>query len=429
MKKEYYFISDLHIGGDGDLNAVSFQDELIIFLKKLEDKDKRTELIIAGDAFGLWEKTSTNPIKSLMQIIKTHKKIFNQFIKTGSKVKITLIPGNHDYELACYPEFKTLLKKYNINLEQKLAIKRNIAGKHIWIEHGHQHDAYNRIEDFGNPKSKSAGYYFTKKIINNAVRHSVKGRDKWLKDIESVYPNENVANWITSNYFYKEMNFLLRDIIAPFSILFNATILATLVAMIVSGIVNSEFLALFHIIGEYGIFGKIFEILIFFNLFIFGIASIISIPAYFIVKDIKHSMYRYGLDTKHDLRVQKEDKYTRAAEEVFEKSPNTAIFVYGHTHNPSLRKYRGKYILNTGTWLKRLTRVKSRFKLLPDVYYPSYHLNYFKIIEDDGKIVIEFKKIDKVVENDLTFFQKVVTFKRKIVASQRIPKRTEIALD
>lgn len=52
-RKEYYFISDLHIGGDGELGQVHFKEEMIIFLKSLESHYKDTELIIAGDAFGL----------------------------------------------------------------------------------------------------------------------------------------------------------------------------------------------------------------------------------------------------------------------------------------------------------------------------------------------------------------------------------------
>jgi len=33
---EYFFISDLHIGGDGLLNECEFEPELITFLRELE---------------------------------------------------------------------------------------------------------------------------------------------------------------------------------------------------------------------------------------------------------------------------------------------------------------------------------------------------------------------------------------------------------
>ena len=90
MTKEYYFISDLHIGGDGPLNECEFEQELIDFLISLESK-KDTELIIVGDLFGFWEISRVGDIEKLNYVLKTHKKLFNQFKKTGRKIKIIII--------------------------------------------------------------------------------------------------------------------------------------------------------------------------------------------------------------------------------------------------------------------------------------------------------------------------------------------------
>ena len=56
----YYFISDLHIGGDGDLDQCDFEAELIAFLRRIADGPLPAELIIIGDAFGLWELTEVS---------------------------------------------------------------------------------------------------------------------------------------------------------------------------------------------------------------------------------------------------------------------------------------------------------------------------------------------------------------------------------
>ena len=50
------------------------------------------------------------------------------------------------------------------------------------------------------------------------------------------------------------------------------------------------------------------------------------------------------------------------------------MFVFGHTHTAFLKRVgpSGKVVLNTGTWLKLLSRIPVRFGLLPAVYYPSY---------------------------------------------------------
>ena len=128
MPTEYFFISDMHIGGDGELQNCDFEVELIDFLKQLERKHG-AELIINGDAFGLWEFTTLEGTEKLEALIKQQARLFEQFRKTGEKVPITLMPGNHDYELACYPEYVDRLKEYNLNLVQEVSISREVAAR------------------------------------------------------------------------------------------------------------------------------------------------------------------------------------------------------------------------------------------------------------------------------------------------------------
>jgi len=63
MPKEYFFVSDLHIGGDEQLKILDFEGDFIAFLKMLEQKESDTELVIIGDAFGLWEFTTAEGIE------------------------------------------------------------------------------------------------------------------------------------------------------------------------------------------------------------------------------------------------------------------------------------------------------------------------------------------------------------------------------
>lgn len=86
-------------------------------------------------------------------------------------------------------------------------------------------------------------------------------------------------------------------------------------------------------------------------------------------------------------------------------------------------------MLNTGTWLKRLDRVKGHFRLLPDVYYPSYHLNYFTIFQLGSGIRIGYDVIPKARPDDLTFLEKLVIFGKKRPAEQPIPAETIIGIN
>ena len=204
MPQEYFFISDMHIGGDGELQHCDFEVELIEFLKSLEQQ-KDAELIINGDAFGLWEFTALEGREKLEALIEQQPKLFEQFKQTGSKIPITIMPGNHDYELACYPEFIDRLKDYNLNLVPEISITREVAGKKIWIEHGQQHDERNHMPDFGNPHAQPVGYFITTGIVGTAGRYSEFGRGNWLKDVQAVMPITEIPTWTISNYFYREM--------------------------------------------------------------------------------------------------------------------------------------------------------------------------------------------------------------------------------
>src|SRR5215211_1881640 len=127
-------------------------------------------------------------------LVKDHAELFNQFRATGEHVIITLIPGNHDYDLACYPQFVNRLREYNIVLEPEVSISRELAGKKIWIEHGMQHDESNQMPDFGHPHANPVGYFVTRSIVGTAGRLSGRGRYNWLRDIQSVTPLEGVMN-------------------------------------------------------------------------------------------------------------------------------------------------------------------------------------------------------------------------------------------
>jgi hypothetical protein len=101
-------------------------------------------------------------------------------------------------------------------------------------------------------------------------------------------------------------------------------------------------------------------------------------------------------------------------------------FTYGHTHYASLRRIGERVVINTGTGLKKLERVPARFRLLPSVYHPSLRLNFFKISEDDGKIVIDYERIQKDPSRELSLLQRLVSRKPQRDALEDIPKRTVI---
>lgn len=404
----YYLISDLHIGGDGALERCAFEPELIAFLRDIANGPLPAELIIPGDAFGFWELTTVKGPEKLALLLRKHPALFAQFRETGRRVKITLMPGNHDYELACVPAWREVLAGYNMVLEPVTHLTRPVGARTIWIEHGNQNDSFNSFPNFGDPYGLPSGYFITVATVAAAGQAAARGRSPWLKDLASVYPTEELPFWIWSNYFYREMGDILRWLLLPFLLLFTVSVIVYLGQSLQKfGILRTKIFDL-RLGSRFGLAGRLFDWVIWINGVVISTVLILAIPIFFLSRDIKETLRRYGIDLSSDVRLDKEGAYIAAAKSIFVKDPTVALYIYGHTHVPSLTKSGSRYILNTGTWLKRLERVATHFRLMPDVYYPSYELSCYTIDTDGNRVRVRYSAIPKQAPDDLTLLQKMM---------------------
>jgi len=427
--QKYYLVSDLHMGGDGQLQHCDYAAEFIAFLKELEQEGPDTELLIIGDTFGFWELTLVHGLEKLEHIVKAHQAIFDQLRATGARIKITMMVGNHDYELACDPGFAARLQAYNIRLDKSLVLIRALGDKKLWIEHGQQRDEFNAFPDYGNPYALPVGYFITETFVSGASRHSDFGRGNWLKDIRSVGTMQ-IPEWILSNYFYREMSTVLRWVLLPFLLLAGVTVVAIAGEMLrVLGIFDYN--VLFHnpVMSRLGIVNNVLQVVIGINsifLILFGV------PAALVYRDLSRTLKRFHLLTgaRALADLDCEDSYLKAAHGVFESDDKVAVFIFGHTHAAFLKRLgpAGQVVVNTGTWLKLLHRVPVRFGLLPAVYYPSYRLNYFCIASEKNHLVITYVTVAKAPQRELTWLQRLVTLGRAPGPPESIPARTVMDL-
>jgi len=421
-----YLISDLHIGGDGALARCAFERELIELLAELARGPEGGELLIVGDAFGLWELSDGEGASKLEGIVASHPDLFAQLRETGKHVRITLLPGNHDYELACVPAYAAELARFNVLLEPRVHVTRTIAGRTVWIEHGNQHDAFNAFPDFGNRWALPIGYFITSAIVAGAGRDADRTTSKWLEDVESVQPNQDLPFWALSNHFYKDMAPWLRWAILPFLLLFTASagVFALRALEEVLGFRTGLFeLDLRPILGFPG---RILDLVQFVNSAVIATLLILAVPGFFLARDVRKTLARYGLLRDDVLHRDKDGVYVAAARKVFADDPSVAVFVYGHTHNPSLREVDGRLVINTGTWLKRLEYVPVRMGRLPGVWVPSYRLNWFTIDEDGGALRVRYRTIDKAPPRDLTWLERLLILGRKPAGQAAIPAETHV---
>jgi UDP-2,3-diacylglucosamine pyrophosphatase LpxH len=293
MSTTYYFISDLHIGGDEALGVCDYEAELIAFLEGLAAPREDAELVIIGDIFGLWEFTDIEGLEKLNKLMEQFPRIFEALRHAGETVKITMLPGNHDYEIACYPEFVGMLRAYNIHLEQQPSIVREINGKKIYIEHGNQYDAFNHMPDFGNPYAQPVGYFITSSVVSTAGKHSKFGKYNWLKDIQSVYPSEQIPYWVLSNYFYHEMSPYLRWLILPFLLLSGFEVFVLIGAALEwLGRTETNIFLNNQLFTALGLVGNLVQMVLIVNTILFVNFVVLAVPLYLIWRDFKATLQR-----------------------------------------------------------------------------------------------------------------------------------------
>lgn len=426
MPKEFYFVSDLHFGGDGSLMHCDYTEEFVGFLKRLAFKDKETELIIAGDTFGFWELTTVQGTAQIDEIIKYHTEIFEQIKLTGAKIQVTMMVGNHDYDLACDASYAEKLAAYNVRLDASLALIREINGKKIRVEHGQQIDPYNAATEYGNIHALPLGYFITENLVSGASKHSVFGASDWLKDIRSV-DVRSIPDWLVSNYFYNEMNIVLRWLLLPFLLLLTVTAFALIGQLLKSfGVFDVNILLDNPLMRALGIFGNVLGWIITASMFVWFFVFVVSIPLYFIYRDIRGTLFRMQIFPAYKSAATNEANniYLDRARTVFAENPDVCAYIFGHTHDAFLVKEDGRVIINTGTWLKILKRVRVRFGLLPGIYYPTFRLNYFKIYAEAEKIAVKYVELTKNPTEKLTLLQRFLIFRRKPDAAKSIPAKT-----
>ncbi|MDS0281358.1 metallophosphoesterase [Haloarcula onubensis] len=411
----YYVVSDLHIGGDEQLEEVDFLDELLDFLARLETTDEDAELVVNGDAFGLWELTNVDGLRKFDALVETYPALFEQLRATGENIDITLLPGNHDHELAAYDAYVERFAAYNVDLVQAQSLTRTVGDHVVHFEHGHQRDPNNRIDDWGDPNATPLGYYYNTLVTSRAGQLSDRGRYNWLKDVQAVTPTERMPVWLVSKYFYREMNPVLRYALLPFLLLFNVSaVLAVVAGLDVLGIWTTPVAATTAFLGQFGPAGTAVWFLLAVNVAIAGILLLVGIPLYFLRRDIRQTINRFGI-FETGLTVDAEAPYEAAAREIFAAEPRTTVYCYGHTHRPRMREVDGGLLVNTGTWLKRLHRRDGVIGLLPPVFYPSYQLCTVRIARSADGVAVEYEPIQKPSPSpdELTLTERLLTLGRK----------------
>lgn len=167
------------------------------------------------------------------------------------------------------------------------------------------------------------------------------------------------------------MSPLLRYSALPFLLLFEVSVLYLLLVLLAaSGVWGGPLEVVHGVLASLGVVGEFIDLIIVANIVIIVLLSIIAVPTFLFVRDLKKTLERFGL-AGGSLPERPRGAYLDGAREDFAAHPEVALFVYGHTHRVSLTEVDDRLVLNTGTWLKRLHRKSVMLGPLPPVFYPS----------------------------------------------------------
>ncbi|MBD3238610.1 MAG: hypothetical protein GF332_03155 [Candidatus Moranbacteria bacterium] len=424
--KKLYVVSDLHIGGEGLLNTFEAKPEFLSFLKTLRQEARKyeIELVIAGDFIDFWDFQNIYGLKRLKHTTEKFKLLFEAIRQTGEKIKITLIPGNHDHDLACEKQYVEALKNFNVDLKQVEYLNRTINGKKIRIEHGNQMSSFNRFENFKSKEEKPYGYYIYRNIVKKIVDAAGQNKKKrrWLADLPRFhYPYTMTPRWFLSNYFYHELAMILKIIAAPFMLLFTASLLVFFLA-IASRLRLINIPDVFYFTNFLGPVKYLANIIIIYNFISLFLVSLFWFLFKIVKRDVIKNLSDYGIQVNKQEIKRIKDHYLIKIRQFFKINPDYDIFIFGDTHKALLKKTKvggkAKIIANSGAWNKFFHIVKS-WSLLPSVCVPYYDLSYLVIDFNQNQARIRLKHIEKRASYRLTLLQRIaIAFRKRDVAKQ-----------
>jgi len=231
MKKVKVVLSDLHIGKgrvlkDGSMNIFEefYYDEKIAefldYYSTAEFEEAEVEVVLNGDILNLLQVdykghfltalTETIECSKVRECIEGHPEIFEALRRFTSKPhkKISYIVGNHDQGML-WPAARKIFDEACGTRVNFVNIVYRFDGIHI--EHGHQHEAANRID----PKKFFLKQDLAEPILNlpwasHFVVNFVIGLKFLDPHIDKVRPFHSMVRWRLMNNFFETMVWIFK---------------------------------------------------------------------------------------------------------------------------------------------------------------------------------------------------------------------------
>jgi UDP-2,3-diacylglucosamine pyrophosphatase LpxH len=383
VAKTRFIVSDLHLGAGDYLDDFDHDDEFIAFMDMV-GKPRNTELVINGDFIDFvavnLDKTSVRPfsrlgstesesLAKLERVLEAHSAFFSslrRYMERGHR--IVLIPGNHDVDLF-WPNVRDRLLE-ELGGPDSDHFHFESSGIYrvgpVYIEHGNQYYADSVFENFThpflrNPKTgemrleRSWGNCFLEYFSNGMMSE----RNPFINNVRPI-PNmvflgiQDESWWFKTVYGYKLLRFMSRVGFPPFKESRELLQRKREGRLDTWGYSRKRFMDLMSRRGRVEMP---------------GVEDAEQLPAGLPEDDGEEEPVQDGLLL--DSLATREDALSVAAREALLSEEDIDVVVFGHDHRyysnelqPMLGGKKGKYYVNTGTWIPMLflTRTKRQLR-------------------------------------------------------------------
>lgn len=414
-----YIVSDLHLGAGDRLDDFD-QDES--FAAFLGDAGRRrgVELIINGDfidfvavtlernrtpSFSRLGSTEAESLRKLERVLEAHAGFFSAlrgFIAAGHRV--VLVPGNHDVDIY-WPRVRDRLLDVlggpdsdHFHFEES-GIYRDDG---LYVEHGNQYYADSVFEKFTHPflrdpktgelrLERSWGGCFMEYFVNGMMSE----RNPFVNNVRPI-PNmvfmglQDESWWFKTAYAYKLIHFISRVGFPPFRES------RELLRRKRGGVLDAEEYSGRRFMGLLSGRGRPE---------VSAVEAVVRPQAEAPAEDEWGEPGQSGLHL--DFLATREDVLSVAARELLLSDQGIEVVVFGHDHryysnelSPVLEGKKGRYYVNTGTWIPMLfltrTKRKLRWRDLEDESLYQQLLTYAVVKRSLSGTVASLRRMESV---------------------------------
>lgn len=382
MAKTRYLVSDLHLGAGDHLDDFNQDESFAAFLESIA-KRRGSELVINGDfidfaavildkesskAFSRFGSKEGESERKLERVLEAHESLFGalrRFMARGNRV--VLVPGNHDVDLF-WPKVRDRLldvldspDSEHFHFESSGIYKEGA----LYVEHGNQYYADSAFEDFTHPflrdpktgelrLERSWATCFLEYFSNGMMSR----RNPFINNVRPIPTMvfmgiQEESWWFKTLYAIKLIHFMARVGFPPFKQSDELSRRKSEGRLDTWGYSKKRFMGLMSGRGEVEVQ---------------GVEETELLKTDMPHEDEAEASDQAGLQL--DSLATREDALSIRARELLLGDEGINVVVFGHDHRyysnelqPVLRGHKGKYYINTGTWIPMLFLTRTKRKL------------------------------------------------------------------